>query len=850
MRPHYYPSVRALVLLSLLMATSAISQSTSSSVDSPDKKTLFEEDTKEHKKALEEEQKKILSRDPAGSGFLNFSAPTVEFLKEGNVVRGSGGVLIAGEGVSAQAEKAQVNQNTKDATLEGGVLFSGISGEISAEKAAINFDSETGKFDAAEFSMSDGDYFVRSSEATKLSEYEYELEESEFFTCRCGDGSRPWSVGCSRAHITEEGYAHTYNTKIQFHEFPVLYSPYFVFPVKRERSSGLLAPSFGISNKDGFQTRLPLFVVLDDSTDLTLTPFIETETRVGSELNFRKAFSERHNLDLGLLYSDESLRDESLRGVVYVDPKSGGAPITSLSQLSSPDFSQDRFGGYLSESWKSEESALLPSAFIIDGHYVSDDLYLRELPNDRIGDPRDRYLISTALLRTGLGEYAYAEALGEYNQLLDATDDDLVFQRGPQLSLAGSKSFRPFGFNPLGIKVNTGLGLTATNFVRQEGYDGWRYDVNPTVGIPLRVSNYLQTQATFGWRHTSYSLNETANPAVSGEELDSSTDRQLYTLGYDVSSALERVYELEQDSLLRSLTSLGAQNQESELLRVKHVLEPKVSYLYVPERDQAENPFFDSLDRYGARSLVTYGLDNTIYGRFLPRSAVDDNIPDLAPRVEDLPTAGIGRIAGDISGFDDSSGLGNSLQTKRGTIRKLMNFGVRQSYDLNEERQDLNPDRNSFSDLGFYAGLFPTQNFGLQLDNNYNAENNEISSWHIGTTLTDDRGDALRARYSYVKDYSVTAKDIDQIEGNLEIKLIDRLRIGYYASYDNFANEFFENRVALRLKSPCDCWSVDLGYSETLNPDKETFLLRFTFKGLGDISQNVFSRRPENNSAG
>jgi len=129
-------------------------------VRNPDSKALFEEDTKERKREIEKQQSKIMTTDKGGSKFLNFSAPNVEFLKEGNMVKGSGGVLISGDGISAQAESAQVNQESKDATLEGGVMFSGMSGEIASDKAAINFDNETGTFTVAQFSMSDGDYFI------------------------------------------------------------------------------------------------------------------------------------------------------------------------------------------------------------------------------------------------------------------------------------------------------------------------------------------------------------------------------------------------------------------------------------------------------------------------------------------------------------------------------------------------------------------------------------------------------------------------------------------------------------------------------------------------------------------
>ena len=51
---------------------------------------------------------------------------------------------------------------------------------------------------------------------------------------------------------------------------PVFYMPYMVWPVKQERSAGLLFPRFGYSNTRGFNFGLPLYVPLGRSFDTTV----------------------------------------------------------------------------------------------------------------------------------------------------------------------------------------------------------------------------------------------------------------------------------------------------------------------------------------------------------------------------------------------------------------------------------------------------------------------------------------------------------------------------------------------------------------------------------------------------
>jgi LPS-assembly protein len=275
---------------------------------------------------------KPLTAPPAAPG-LDFQAPVIEFKKETNEIVGKGGVTISEGGVQVQADEAVFNTETKQGDVKGNVLMTTSSGVLGADSAHLNVESETGTFSGLEFDVEEGGYRVEADEAKKVSEFEFQLTDSDMTTCRCPNGDKPWEVSSGTCNLTQDGYAHAYNSTVYFQGLPVLYSPYLVFPVKNERASGLLPARFGFGNRDGFEYAQPIFLSVDDTTGFTVTPFLATRSRVGSEFAFEKVFSQTSRIDAGLTYSNESLRDGELRGL-------------NLDGVAEPWIDDNRLGGF------------------------------------------------------------------------------------------------------------------------------------------------------------------------------------------------------------------------------------------------------------------------------------------------------------------------------------------------------------------------------------------------------------------------------------------------------------------------------------------------------------------------
>jgi LPS-assembly protein len=799
------------------------------------KRELFQEDLPAVRRDEEIKRSNLLTAEKPTKESIDVIAPNLEFNKESGKAKAYGGVVVSKGGLSAQGEEADVDTKAEEAEIYDDVIFSESQGNFRASSAYINFQNEIGIFNDAEFNLESSSIFCRADTALKYSENKYRLTTVNLTTCGCPDGTVPWSIGAGTADLTQEGYAKLYDATFNVYGVPLLYSPYFSFPLKIERASGILIPTYGISNQDGFKFELPIYSVLNDSSDLTLSPFLATRSRVGVKSEFRNIFSRRNVLHNKLLYSNEGLRDGALRGIVE-------------TPTNNPQIDTDRLGLFHSHTYSSDDDATIPISFLSDIHYVSDDQILRELPDQDLGLTNAQFTSSLINTTALLGDYFLASVSGEYNQVIDGDtegSDDRIFQRAPEFSLTQNRTFRPFGSNPLGIKFTTFGGVNGGQFIRKEGYEGSRVNFNPGVRMPLRYKNYFNSTLAVRPSSTFYDVNNQTPEDVIGD----SPSRTTATVNYDATTTFERIYEMNPDGLLAKMSGLGAANQSNLLMRSKHTIQPFAGFLYAPETKQGDLPLFNAVDRVAGRRLATYGFTTALMGRYLPRDNAKVPMPEIAPLPEDLTQ---------ISSLDSipslpfaprpSSVAVSSL--RQGEIRRLLSLTMKQSYDFLEEEKDLQPNRDPFSDIFLGLNFDPNSSFSFANDLNYSQDRNDLSSFSTTLFFFDDRQDMFRIRYNYVntalpvEDPDNRIPDISNIETALEAVLTEQTKLGYYVRFDEEKGDVIEQMAALRFLSGCKCWAVDVGVSERVNPDRQQFNVRFSFPGLGDLSQNVFQRVP------
>lgn len=831
--PLFVAALLALLCPRNVTAQSTTTAATAPQLPGPSREDIFQEDSAAVKQQEQQKIQLITQGSAIAAPGVDFQAPSIEFDRNKNEVTGKGGVTISDSGVQVQADEGTFNTQTKDGRVNGNVVVSSSAGVMVADSATLNVPTETGEFINLEFEVEDGGFQVLSSKARKLSEFDFELDDSSFTSCHCPDGAKPWELRTSSCSITQEGYAHAYGSTMHFEGVPVFYSPYLAFPVKNERASGLMPPQWGMSDQDGVLFRQPILGIIDDSSDFTIAPFIATKTRVGGDLAFEREFSRTHRLKSGFLYSNESLRGDSLRGL-------------DVSGTYDPTIDTNRTAGYWKQRWTPDPKEQLPFEFVADGKYTSDNTLLREIPAPEIGDKQSQFLTSTAVLRSRVLEVINAEGRAEYNQML-LTDPDVQTQRIPELAASSGTLFRPFGFNPYGLKLVTNAGVTATNFYRQDGYDGWRTDIVPKATIPFHVSNYFKGQFGAELHQTQYDMNETILPSTAtplpdgSTELASSSDRTLPILSYGMSSGVERVFDVDRSGFFSRMVNLGASNERSELIRLKHTIEPDVQYTYIPDVDQTYNPLYDQIDRYRQRSMVSYGLSSRLYGRFMEPYERLRDVEELTPVKESVPMVDLGSSVLDF-GRNMLVAPPRNIDPRQGEIRELALVTLRQTYDFTNTPEDVDPGLDKFSDLGAGLSVSPSRYLSTGLQTNYGMSDGLFHSYSLSLGFMDDREDMVRGRYIFIDDTDADP-NVDngtgQLEANVELALHTRLRAGGYIRSDTNNGEIIESRALLRFINSCRCWSADLGYGETNNPDRKTVLFTFTFGGLGGINQGV-----------
>lgn len=317
------------------------------------------------------------------------------------------------------------------------------------------------------------------------------LETVRFTTCPIGNND--WEIRASNIDIdqrTQQGKGR--NVRIDLKGVPILYTPVISFPVGNARKSGFLFPSFGNSDKSGFELSVPYYLNLAPNYDLTLTPFLLSRRGLGLGLDYRY-LTERSKGKLGTDY----LPGDDL----------AGNDDRRLSTLTHRTDITDvlRFDAELSDASDSsyfEDFGLGP-----DGTSIT---FL------------DRFIHLS-----WLGEGWRLDGQVQDYQTIDFSVDplDRPYSRLPQLAFAGLWPMRG-GFQAT-------LDAETVWFERDEGVTGLRLDTTPGVAWSVRGPGYhFEPSAAF--RATAYDLAGTTPGA------DDTPDRSAPIISLDTGLVFER----------------------------------------------------------------------------------------------------------------------------------------------------------------------------------------------------------------------------------------------------------------------------------------------------------------------
>jgi len=340
---------------------------------------------------------------------------------------------------------------------------------------------------------------------------------------------------------------------VDFQGVPVLYLPWFSFPLSNERKSGFLFPTIGNSTINGIEIEVPYYFNIAPNADLTFAPIYYSKRGIDLTGDARFLTAEQ-NGELAWHFLPNDLVFPSEAHNLETELAAAGEPPVALS-------------GSTRSYLTFHDVASLPDGVrvLVDAANVSDPLYFQDFGSGPEAT-------STAFLQrlaevTYRDEYWNLGAEAQQYQTIDLLppvplpDTYRPYARAPRFFADGD-----FGWGP-GKLFHYGFDSELVHFVRDVGVTGWRLDLMPRLGLDYEDPAYF-IRADVAWRYTHYLLDDT----LPGEE--PSPSRSLPISSFDTGLKLDRPLGAGGDRIL--------------------TLEPRLMYLNVPYRNQDQLPLFDT----------------------------------------------------------------------------------------------------------------------------------------------------------------------------------------------------------------------------------------------------------------
>ncbi len=227
---------------------------------------------------------------------LFLAADTVTYDTKGDVVTATGGVQIDYGDYKLVARRLIYNQKTRRLIAVGDVQLQQPDGNlVYADQIDITDDFRDGFVEALRLETPDNTRFA-AAQAVRENGNVTTFERGVYTACEsCRENpERPplWQIKARRIVWDEqEKVIRYYGARFELFGLPIAALPYFQSPDPTvKRLSGFLAPSFKSSSDLGYGVRVPYFMVLNDSADVTVAGTYYTKQGFLAEAEYRQAF--------------------------------------------------------------------------------------------------------------------------------------------------------------------------------------------------------------------------------------------------------------------------------------------------------------------------------------------------------------------------------------------------------------------------------------------------------------------------------------------------------------------------------------------------------------------------------
>jgi len=198
----------------------------------------------------------------------NWEIESKDFSQEGDFMIFSNKVVASVDNINVFCDELKLNRKTNIAEAKGKIEIKGDGFFFNLTK--LNIDFQNNNFEGSDlFAIIEPNSTIVAEKVKKISKDKYIFQKGYFTGCvQCNPR---WKINFKEATYKYDSHIKMQNAIIKVKSIPVLYFPYFYYPVKKDkRKTGLLFPKFGNSTFKGFFIRESFFWAIKDNLDLTI----------------------------------------------------------------------------------------------------------------------------------------------------------------------------------------------------------------------------------------------------------------------------------------------------------------------------------------------------------------------------------------------------------------------------------------------------------------------------------------------------------------------------------------------------------------------------------------------------
>ena len=688
---------------------------------------------------------------------------------------GRGNVVVTKQGRKLTADFVRFDRKTMDIFAAGNVVLQ-VGGDIlRGSRMEINLDSENGTIYDGTLFIEKSNFFISGGTLQKIGEKTYAADEATLTTC---DGETPdWKITGKNVKITMEGYGVADHATLWARKMPVLYTPYMVFPMEKERQTGFLFPEIGFGDRKGFEYNQPFFWAIDKNSDATFYAHYMEERGIKVGAEYRYVLDDYSQGAVMMDYlNDDKVDDGSSENSQWgVGDGSATRPNSDRYWFRMKHDQELPYGiqAKIDLDVVSDQDYLYEFQDGYAGFNKTDQYFLKHFGRD-LDDYDDAVRVNRLNLNKRWSKFSLNAEVRWYDDVINRRLDNpnTMLQKLPFVEFNATK--QQLFDTPFYVDLDSAY----VNYYREDEEKAQRIDVYPRIYLPINVKHYFSIEPSFGVRETFWYEEEEQDATANG---DSTEFRHLYDAAADLSSEFYRTFRVDGE----------------HLKAVRHSLRPRVRYQYIPDVDQSDLPSYDSVDRISDINRVTYSLT-----QILTSKSTVSRGPQHAEK------------------FQPRDGDSDDTQY---TYREFLWFKIQQSYDFDEDTDD-----EPFSPIYAELNLAPFNYLSLKGDLTRSVYDNHFLSHNVAVNLNDNRGDRLFVEYRYSRNSS------ESLYTDLRVQVTNKLSATAIYEKNLFDDDLLKTGVGMTYRT--GCWSFNFSYTKEQSDRKIAFMIELF--GLGEYGQS------------